>query len=82
MAAADEWQAADRHADYLLTGTRLAEFEPWIDDATVQITGRQREFLIAGLERRSAEQEAERSRSKASAGSSGGRERAFWPSPA
>ena len=65
MAATDEWQAADRHSDYLLTGTRLAEFETWIDDASVQITGRQREFIAAGLERRSAEQEAERSRAEA-----------------
>jgi basic membrane lipoprotein Med (substrate-binding protein (PBP1-ABC) superfamily)/DNA-binding SARP family transcriptional activator len=65
MAATDEWQAAARHADYLLTGTRLAEFETWIDDASVQITGRQRAFIIAGLERRSAEQEAERSRVEA-----------------
>ena len=62
MAATDEWLAADRHTDYLLTGTRLAEFEPWIDDASVQITGRQREFVVAGLDRRSAEQDAERSR--------------------
>ena len=65
MAATDEWQAADRHPDYLLTGTRLAEFETWIDDASVQITGRQREFITAGLERRSAEQVAERSRVEA-----------------
>ena len=63
--ATDEWQAADRHPDYLLTGTRLKEFEPWIDDASVQITGRQREFITAGLERRSAEQEAEQSRVEA-----------------
>ena len=65
MAATDEWQAADRHADYLLTGTRLAEFEPWIDDASVQITGRQREFITAGLERRTAEHGAEQSRVQA-----------------
>ena len=65
MAATDEWQAADRHADYLLTGTRLTEFEPWIDDASVQITGRQREFITAGLERRGTEQGAERSRVEA-----------------
>ena len=65
MVATDEWQAADRHSDYLLTGTRLAEFEPWIDDASVQITGRQREFIVAGLERRSVEQVAERSRVEA-----------------
>ena len=62
MAASDEWQAADRHADYLLTGTRLAEFESWIDDATVHITARQREFVVAGLERRDAERSAESER--------------------
>jgi len=65
MAATDEWQAADRHPDYLLTGTRLAEFEPWIDDASVQINGRQREFLVAGLDRRSAQQDADRARDQA-----------------
>ena len=65
MAATDEWQAADRHPDYLLAGTRLAEFETWIDDASIQITRRQREFLVAGLERRNLEQEAERSRVEA-----------------
>jgi basic membrane lipoprotein Med (substrate-binding protein (PBP1-ABC) superfamily)/DNA-binding SARP family transcriptional activator len=65
MAATDEWQGADRQADYLLTGTRLAEFETWIDDASVQITSRQREFITAGIQRRSMEQEAERSRAEA-----------------
>jgi basic membrane lipoprotein Med (substrate-binding protein (PBP1-ABC) superfamily)/DNA-binding SARP family transcriptional activator len=64
-AATDEWQAADKHPDYLLTGTRLAEFETWIDDASVQITDRQREFLVAGLERRRVEQDAERDRVEA-----------------
>ena len=65
VAATDEWQAAGRHPDYLLTGTRLSEFETWIDDASVQITDRQREFLAAGLERRRAEQDAERERGEA-----------------
>ena len=61
-AAADEWEAAARHPDYLLTGTRLAEFETWIDDASVHLTDRQRQFLLAGRERRRAELEAERAR--------------------
>ncbi len=61
-AAADEWEASGRNADYLLTGTRLAEFEGWSAEGTLRITGRQREYLTAGLERRSAEQQAERGR--------------------
>jgi len=61
-AATDEWQAAEKHPDYLLTGTRLEEFEPWIDDASVHINDRQREFLVAGLHRRRAERDAESAR--------------------
>jgi len=61
-AATDEWLAAEKHMDYLLTGTRLVEFEAWIKDASVQINDRQREFLVAGLDRRRAEQDAERIR--------------------
>jgi basic membrane lipoprotein Med (substrate-binding protein (PBP1-ABC) superfamily)/DNA-binding SARP family transcriptional activator len=61
-AAADEWEASGRDRDYLLTGTRLAEFEAWSNEGTLRITGRQKEYLTAGLERRSAEQQAERGR--------------------
>jgi len=60
--ATDDWQAAGKHPDYLLTGTRLAEFEPWIADASVQLNDRQREFLVAGLDRRRTEEDAERAR--------------------
>ena len=64
MAATDEWQAAERHADYLLTGTRLASSN--LDRRRIGPDhGPQREFITAGLERRSAEQEAERSRVEA-----------------
>jgi basic membrane lipoprotein Med (substrate-binding protein (PBP1-ABC) superfamily)/DNA-binding SARP family transcriptional activator len=64
-AATDEWQAAGGHSDYLLTGTRLDEFEGWIEDALVHINDRQREFIVAGLERRHSEHEAERARVEA-----------------
>ena len=61
-AAADEWEASGRNADYLLTGTRLAEFEAWSKEGTLRIAGRQKAYIVAGLERRSAEQQAERGR--------------------
>jgi basic membrane lipoprotein Med (substrate-binding protein (PBP1-ABC) superfamily)/DNA-binding SARP family transcriptional activator len=64
-ASTDEWQTAGNHPDYLLTGTRLTEFEGWIESAAVQITDRQREFLVAGVDRRNTELEAERSRADA-----------------
>jgi basic membrane protein A len=65
VAATDEWQAAGRHPDYLLTGTRLEEFESWIEDAVVHVSDRQREFIVAGLQRRRSEEEAERTRVEA-----------------
>jgi basic membrane lipoprotein Med (substrate-binding protein (PBP1-ABC) superfamily)/DNA-binding SARP family transcriptional activator len=58
--AADEWEASARHADYLLTGTRLAEFEAWSAEGTLPVTGRLREYLVAGLARREAEEAATR----------------------
>jgi len=62
MAAADEWEASGRNQDYLLTGTRLAEFEAWTHDRTLPMTERQKEFLAAGLARRQAEEAVERAR--------------------
>jgi basic membrane lipoprotein Med (substrate-binding protein (PBP1-ABC) superfamily)/DNA-binding SARP family transcriptional activator len=59
-AAADEWEASGRHADYLLTGTRLAEFEAWSAEETLPVTGRLRDYLAAGVARRMAEEAAAR----------------------
>lgn len=59
-AAADEWEASGRHADYLLTGTRLAEFEAWSAEGTLPVTWRLRAYLVAGLARREAEEAATR----------------------
>jgi basic membrane lipoprotein Med (substrate-binding protein (PBP1-ABC) superfamily)/DNA-binding SARP family transcriptional activator len=59
-AAADEWEASGRHPDYLLTGTRLAEFEAWSAEGTLPVTGRLREYLVAGWARREAEEAATR----------------------
>ena len=45
----DEWELSDRNADYLLTGSRLNEFETWSREGSLQLTTREREFLEAGL---------------------------------
>lgn len=64
IAAADDWESSGRNADYLLTGTRLVEFEAWTHDRTLPMTARQKEFLAAGLARRQAEEEVERARTE------------------
>jgi basic membrane protein A len=64
-AAVNEWDSSGRHADYLLTGTRLAEFEAWTSDGALPLGAREREFLAAGLERRNAEEAVERQRAEA-----------------
>ena len=64
-AAVEEWELAGRDPDYLLTGSRLAEFETWSQDGTLRLTGRERDFLEAGLARRRSEQDVETRRSEA-----------------
>lgn len=63
-AAVEEWELSGRDDDYLLSGTRLAEFESWSHEGVLQLTGREREFLQAGLERSRAhlDQQAARER--------------------
>jgi DNA-binding SARP family transcriptional activator/basic membrane lipoprotein Med (substrate-binding protein (PBP1-ABC) superfamily) len=63
-AATGEWEASGKHPDYLLTGTRLSEFEAWSQEGTLQIGAKQREFLDAGLSRQRAEQVAEQARAE------------------
>jgi basic membrane lipoprotein Med (substrate-binding protein (PBP1-ABC) superfamily) len=58
LAAVDEWELSGRHPDYLLTGTRLSEFEAWSKEGSLQLTTRERDFLEAGLERSRSEQAA------------------------
>ena len=57
-AAAEEWRSSGRQADYLLTGSRLAESEGWAGKTDLQLSAEEREFLDAGIARRE-EQRAE-----------------------
>ena len=61
-AAVEEWEGSGRDDDYVLSGSRLAEFEAWSQEAPLTLTTRERLYLEAGLARRRAEEERERSR--------------------
>jgi basic membrane lipoprotein Med (substrate-binding protein (PBP1-ABC) superfamily)/DNA-binding SARP family transcriptional activator len=50
LTAVEEWELAGRNSDYLLAGSRLAEFESLRRDGTLQLTSREQRFLDAGLE--------------------------------
>jgi basic membrane lipoprotein Med (substrate-binding protein (PBP1-ABC) superfamily)/DNA-binding SARP family transcriptional activator len=64
QAALEEWESSGRHDDYLLYGSRLHEFEVWRAEGVLDLTGREREFLDAGLTRRDHEREVEAQRTK------------------
>jgi basic membrane lipoprotein Med (substrate-binding protein (PBP1-ABC) superfamily) len=57
--AAEEWQSTGRDPDYLITGTRLAEYETWSRRTTLRLTLSERGFLDSALEHRRKEQAAE-----------------------
>jgi basic membrane lipoprotein Med (substrate-binding protein (PBP1-ABC) superfamily) len=65
-AAAEEWEAAGRDPDYRLSGSRLVEFETTIQEGALQLTGRERAFLEASLERQRSEHAARAARAAAS----------------
>jgi serine/threonine protein kinase/ABC-type glycerol-3-phosphate transport system substrate-binding protein len=61
-ASANEWAQADRGADYLLAGIRLAQAEEATQDDSIRLTDSERDFVGESLARRNAEVAAERER--------------------
>ena len=57
--AAEEWESTDCNADYLITGSRLAEYETWSLRTTLGLTSSERTFLDSALERRRTERAEE-----------------------
>lgn len=55
-AALAEWEANDRHVDYLLTGNRLAAYRGWADAAS--LTSGERNFFLASRDRDDHERSA------------------------
>jgi hypothetical protein len=58
----DEWQLAGRDPEYLLSGSRLTEFETWRQEGSLQLTRNELEFLDASAEHREAEHTADEAR--------------------
>jgi WD40 repeat protein/DNA-binding SARP family transcriptional activator/class 3 adenylate cyclase len=61
-AAAEEWDVGTRDPSFLLSGGRLEQFEAWSRASDIALTSREREFLNESLERRDAQEAAERER--------------------
>ena len=60
--AGQEWQGANRDPSYLLTGSRLAQFEGWMASATVALTPAERRYYDASLAERGRRESEERER--------------------
>jgi basic membrane lipoprotein Med (substrate-binding protein (PBP1-ABC) superfamily)/DNA-binding SARP family transcriptional activator len=60
--AAAEWERSGRNPDYLFTGSRLREYEPWLTGGVLQLSGHERAFLEAAVEERRAAALADASR--------------------
>lgn len=65
-----EWELAGNDAGYLLTGSRLTEYEQWAEDTSISLTTPERAFLDASVARRDADaqSEAQRRQEKAELG--------------
>lgn len=61
-AATHEWLQAERDPDYLLHGSRLAQFEDWAADTELALTTDERAFLQASVAERDRQQAEEESR--------------------
>jgi WD40 repeat protein/DNA-binding CsgD family transcriptional regulator/type II secretory pathway predicted ATPase ExeA len=61
-AAAAEWAQADQEKSFLLTGSRLAQFEDWVAHTDIAMTPDERAFLQASVLEREHAAEVERER--------------------
>ncbi len=62
VAALDEWEGSGRLDDYLLAGARLDEFTPLLTQGSLELTGRERDFLVACVEHKREDEEREAAR--------------------
>jgi basic membrane lipoprotein Med (substrate-binding protein (PBP1-ABC) superfamily)/DNA-binding SARP family transcriptional activator len=78
VVSVDEWERSGRAADYLLSGTRLAEYEKWSATSHIQLNVRELDYIGAGVARRSEELELETSRQSQERRLEGSARRRFW----
>jgi WD40 repeat protein/class 3 adenylate cyclase len=61
-AAAAEWRESNSDRSYRLRGAHLAQFASWSDHAPIVLTQLEREYLLASIQERKAEESAEAER--------------------
>jgi WD40 repeat protein/serine/threonine protein kinase len=57
-----EWQAAGQDSSFLLRGSRLAQFEDWMNTSAVALTTEERKFLSASMQARQERMATEKER--------------------
>ena len=57
-----EWELAGNDVDYLLSGSRLAEYEHWADHSALDLTTVEQAFLDASIARRDSDARSEAAR--------------------
>jgi serine/threonine protein kinase len=60
--AAADWMSADQDSSFLLRGSRLAQFEDWIEVSTISLTTEEQIYLPACLEARQVREKVENER--------------------
>jgi WD40 repeat protein len=61
-AAANEWERSGPESSFLLTGSRLGQFESWASTTTLALGPGERTYLLASITRRETERSAEMAR--------------------
>jgi WD40 repeat protein/transcriptional regulator with XRE-family HTH domain len=62
--AASEWEGAERDASFLLTGTKLAQFEDWTANANIALTRHELDYLSTSIAARDKRAQDESARQK------------------
>ena len=60
--AANEWERSGREPSFLLTGSRLDQFESWASTTSLALGPEERGYLVASVARRETERAAEAAR--------------------
>jgi basic membrane lipoprotein Med (substrate-binding protein (PBP1-ABC) superfamily)/tetratricopeptide (TPR) repeat protein len=64
VSAVDDWERSGRDLGYLVTGSRLAEYEKWAGASCLELNARELQFLGASLQARELEVRADRERTE------------------
>ncbi len=77
-ASVDEWERSGRDPDYLVSGSRLAEYERWASGSAIELNARELDYLGASLDRRTAEVAAAEEQAAREAALEGSAKRRLW----